>query len=253
MAQVLRHIVFDNCEPAYPDVPLPAGATLSVGRASGNAIMFIRSDDLWVSKEHAVVRTDAAGRVSVTDLGSTNGTFINNARISPHKPTDLAFGDVVAFGNADAVRGSSSLSFSVSASEVHLRAPPVANAAERLAVVKDDLTCAMCLDLFLCPVALACGHVACEDCLFQWRRRAGALCCAECRAVSRPAELNACRSLRSLLERLVEPLLSDDENAARRRRSEVMDFVRKHAVFKRNATELSKKRKRGEDERSAVV
>jgi hypothetical protein len=53
-------------------------------------------DDPTVSTRHAQISGEQAGIV-VTDLGSTNGTFVNNQRIS--RPTLLQDGDLVRFGN----------------------------------------------------------------------------------------------------------------------------------------------------------
>jgi hypothetical protein len=54
------------------------------------------TDDPSVSTRHAQISGEQAGIV-VTDLGSTNGTFVNNHRISA--PTLLQDGDLVRFGN----------------------------------------------------------------------------------------------------------------------------------------------------------
>ena len=55
-------------------------------------------EDDYVSRRHAVVRT-SAGSVSVEDLGSTGGTFVNGDRISA--PTRLRDGNTVRFGGVD--------------------------------------------------------------------------------------------------------------------------------------------------------
>jgi pSer/pThr/pTyr-binding forkhead associated (FHA) protein len=54
------------------------------------------SDDPTVSTRHAelVLR---GGAFIVTDLGSTNGTFVNSQRIS--QPTRMSDGDLLRFGN----------------------------------------------------------------------------------------------------------------------------------------------------------
>ena len=52
------------------------------------------------SKRHAVLRWDrSAGRCTVEDLGSTNGTFLNGS-VRVRKETPLKDGDVVSFGEA---------------------------------------------------------------------------------------------------------------------------------------------------------
>ena len=51
--------------------------------------------DPEASRRHAVVRP-AAGGLEIEDLGSSNGTFVNDARISG--PTRLAAGDRIRIG-----------------------------------------------------------------------------------------------------------------------------------------------------------
>jgi predicted component of type VI protein secretion system len=52
--------------------------------------------DPEVSRRHAAIRVQADG-VAIEDLGSTNGTFVNDQRIEGLRP--LSDGDVVRFGN----------------------------------------------------------------------------------------------------------------------------------------------------------
>jgi hypothetical protein len=69
------------------------GAPILIGK--GPATLQI-TDDPSVSTRHAQISGEQYGIV-VTDLGSTNGTFVNNHRISA--PTLLQDGDLVRFGN----------------------------------------------------------------------------------------------------------------------------------------------------------
>lgn len=73
-----------------------------VVRLNGEAVTFGRStvasvvvDDVYVSDEHAQVLRVEDGWV-VRDLGSTNGTFLNGAKVT--QPTALAAGDHLRIG-----------------------------------------------------------------------------------------------------------------------------------------------------------
>lgn len=72
---------------------LPDGPTLVVGRTSEADI---RLTDATVSRRHAELRV-VAGGVTVEDLGSVNGVFINRVRV---RGGAVAPGDSIAFGTA---------------------------------------------------------------------------------------------------------------------------------------------------------
>jgi pSer/pThr/pTyr-binding forkhead associated (FHA) protein len=71
---------------------LPLGDVLLIGRASDCQLLL---DDDYVSTRHARISRAASG-YQVEDLGSTNGTFVNNQRISAATP--FASGDVLRIG-----------------------------------------------------------------------------------------------------------------------------------------------------------
>ena len=75
-------------------VLLDQGGT-SLGRAAESSIPL---DDITVSRHHALVTIDADGGVSITDEGSSNGTFINGAIIPPNRPMPLQDGDRIQLG-----------------------------------------------------------------------------------------------------------------------------------------------------------
>lgn len=55
--------------------------------------------DYGVSRMHAVIRFNkSTERVYLIDMGSTNGTFINNFRLPPKLETIISDGDVIKFG-----------------------------------------------------------------------------------------------------------------------------------------------------------
>ena len=62
----------------------------TVGKASENDIVL--ADDPTVSHVHAVIERFAASWC-ITDLGSSNGTWLNGIPLKPHQPVTLRSGD----------------------------------------------------------------------------------------------------------------------------------------------------------------
>lgn len=77
---------------------LTPGDTL-VGRTSSQANIVL--DERGVSRTHARLTCSAEGRVTLTDLGSTNGTFVNDERVTQ---VELNDGDTLLFGPEARVR-----------------------------------------------------------------------------------------------------------------------------------------------------
>ena len=71
-------------------------SAVTVGRGSQNDLQL--GDDDFASARHARVEPRRDG-VWVADAGSTNGTFVNGAKLS--KPRRLAPGDVIRVGSTD--------------------------------------------------------------------------------------------------------------------------------------------------------
>jgi hypothetical protein len=78
------------------EVHLLDSAALTVGRAAENDLP-LENDD-FASVRHARIEPRRDG-VWVEDIGSTNGTYVNGARLS--KPRRLAPGDVIRVGSTD--------------------------------------------------------------------------------------------------------------------------------------------------------
>lgn len=71
----------DNPELRFPLYARP----LRIGRRPGNDIVI---PDPYVSGQHATIEI-VGNEVRITDLGSTNGTFINTTKITPNLPTTV--------------------------------------------------------------------------------------------------------------------------------------------------------------------
>ena len=91
-AWFLESVAADGTHLTQPIQRLPFG----VGRDPGNDLAL---ELFGLSRQHARIDRRADGGLNVTDLGSTNGTFINGERITGTQP--LAEDDVLRFGNAE--------------------------------------------------------------------------------------------------------------------------------------------------------
>jgi hypothetical protein len=69
---------------------------LTIGRLPGNQLQIT---DSQASSRHAEIRSDASGQAySIIDLGSTNGTFVNEQRLASNIPRLLNSGDTIRIG-----------------------------------------------------------------------------------------------------------------------------------------------------------
>lgn len=78
------------------EYPLTLAET-TLGRRDSNDIVI---NNTWISGNHAVFRQGVDGVYEVTDLESSNGTFVNGERVERVKLRD---GDAVSFGQLDTV------------------------------------------------------------------------------------------------------------------------------------------------------
>ncbi len=72
------------------------GPTADIGRDPGNPISL--ANDTNTSRRHATLQV-ANGQVTLTDNGSSNGTYVNGVRIASQTPQPLRSGDEVNIGN----------------------------------------------------------------------------------------------------------------------------------------------------------
>ncbi len=73
--------------------PLADDRTFRIGRSDKNNVVL--ADDL-ASRNHAMLQRSDEGKFYITDLGSSNGTFVNGGRISA--PVVLRHGDKIRIG-----------------------------------------------------------------------------------------------------------------------------------------------------------
>ena len=73
-----------------------------IGRADDKAVDLDLEDQeppdrIWSSRQHAVITLEGSA-LTIEDLNSTNGTYLNRARIEPGKKVPLALNDVIQIG-----------------------------------------------------------------------------------------------------------------------------------------------------------
>ncbi len=57
-------------------------------------------DRVWCSRQHAVIHLDdVAGTMTIEDLNSSNGTYVNRNKVYPGSKQPLQVGDVIQIGN----------------------------------------------------------------------------------------------------------------------------------------------------------
>lgn len=91
--QLSQAFVLRTLEGVPPDGVYALEKRSRIGRSEESEIVLL---DPGVSRAHAVVEV-AGGEVSVRDLGSTNGTFLNGRRVETARLRD---GDELRFGNS---------------------------------------------------------------------------------------------------------------------------------------------------------
>jgi pSer/pThr/pTyr-binding forkhead associated (FHA) protein len=96
--ELVAFIVSYQGDPFGAYWPIHAGRNV-VGRAGAADGLDLEINDPTTSSQHAAFHVDAATRgVHLEDLGSTNGTFVNEEPLGPQGRRELRDGDRVRFG-----------------------------------------------------------------------------------------------------------------------------------------------------------
>ena len=67
------------------EFPLKADKQIVIGRSSELDMVLVED---MVSRKHARITVNGAGQISIEDLGSTNGTYIDEQRLTRAIPVD---------------------------------------------------------------------------------------------------------------------------------------------------------------------
>jgi hypothetical protein len=85
-------------------IPLEGGLEFTLGRVSGNQPILpdidltpYRAYEGGVSRLHATIKIEKQD-VTVTDLGSANGTQVNGRKLTPHTQQTIKNGDILTLG-----------------------------------------------------------------------------------------------------------------------------------------------------------
>lgn len=87
----------------YPlGIRLEASNNAIIGRRQGPYISVLNSQP-YISSKHAVLKCDMGAEWSITDLGSSNGTFLDRVKLVPDIPYQLKPGMKVQLANVELV------------------------------------------------------------------------------------------------------------------------------------------------------
>lgn len=145
-----------------------------------------------LSTFHCELRVEPATLVVTLVDTSTNGTFINGARMVKGKPTELKQGDSIALLNP-AVGGEEQKRH-----EFLFQRIKEATTAKALT---EELTCGICQSVFYKPVSLLpCLHTFCAHCASQWIESSRA--CPECKGAI--TEVRPSHKLQSVVDNFLK-------------------------------------------------
>lgn len=166
-------------EGMHPLSITPLGESVVIGRDAAACDVLL--DDERASRRHARIMTDPEGHAFLTDLGSSNGTFVNGRRVTR---VQLADGDRLGFGAQDAAH----CIFRATAPPEEAQAAPQVDASEAAtAALAGGLThCPFCRRLMTSDLGM-CRYCAAMDTRSKLDESAAAAF-----AVRSPASCDAC-------------------------------------------------------------
>ncbi|MFY9556433.1 MAG: FHA domain-containing protein [Blastocatellia bacterium] len=88
--------LISDAGPRYRVELKPEAAPVYIGRAAGNAV---RIDDPSVSRLHCSLSLRTNGSVVIADVGSANGTYVNEQMLGREEARALQSGDVIGIGD----------------------------------------------------------------------------------------------------------------------------------------------------------
>lgn len=158
--------------------------------------------DAEVSRHHCVIQFEN-GKWNVSNR-SRNGTTVNNKPVQK-KDHPLKNGDVIG------LNGKFKFKFELP------EKPP-----SHVELEDDDLTCSVCMELFLEPVTLKCAHTFCKFCIDRWKKNNSL--CPICR-VKIEGEYGTL-----IIEGLVEKYLSKASDEEKEHRKELTENRKKEMM-----------------------
>lgn len=105
---MLRHLRIQVTDTAFPKiivVPIIKNRIV-LGRSDEDDLLhhpdvdFLSCNALrnGISRSHALIESSPSGEIYLIDLGSRNGSFLNEEQLSPNEPVELHDGDQIQLG-----------------------------------------------------------------------------------------------------------------------------------------------------------
>ena len=215
-----------------------SSSSYTIGRAKPSEVN-LPLIDVNISRKHCEFSYDQESKTwSIQDF-SSNGVSVNGTRIDKNASVNLHPGDVVILSEQN-----DKYNWTFNLGEPKMLLHPKDSKDSNVEGVLTNLSemlereyqCPTCLDLFICPVALNCGHTYCWLCLARWKNSAGRTrgdlgTCPECREVVRHE--NRVIAMEHLIDGFMEQL---GEEKKREREQKIKERKEEEEQFKATAT-----------------